>query len=241
MSKTISFLLLLCLFICFVLLLLVSISTPIIKGLYLVIAQVITVNPQPANPSVTEIRFGIWGFCANRCVWRVCSVGGFAEQEHSAIGNSTFFTDHGECIRPHLGYQLDPAIMALTGHPLVAQQLERTLTAVFVLHPISAGLVLLALIFAIPASRSKYYGILALLIQFVAASLTTAVLAVDFTLIAELMDDDGPLASNAFDVDFGNCPWIVLGATLLIWFCVGISSIVVCNCCGCGRKRVWEW
>ncbi|KAF8511543.1 actin cortical patch SUR7/pH-response regulator pali [Gautieria morchelliformis] len=219
MARTVSFLLPLCLFVCFTLLLLVSLSMPIIKALYIVAVRAEGLETQPATAVATELRFGVWGYCAN-----------------SVLNLSTIFTD-GECTPAHLGYRIDPAIMALAGHAAVAQDIEKALTIVFVLHPVATGLTLLALICAIPASRSRCCGIVTLIIEVISALLTTVVLAVDFTLIDELEDRIG----GSFDVDFGNCPWIVLGATLLIWISVAMSSAVACKCCGCGRRRDRDW
>lgn len=50
----------------FVLLLLVSLSLPIIKALYIVKVSSIPSVSQPPTNIATELRFGVWGFCANR-------------------------------------------------------------------------------------------------------------------------------------------------------------------------------
>ncbi|KAF8575221.1 hypothetical protein K439DRAFT_1641561 [Ramaria rubella] len=224
MPRPILFFLSLCLFASFILLLLVSLSLPIIKALYLVEVNAVPATSQPATSIATTLRFGIWGFCAT-----------------GVLDQPTFFTNNGECTPAHLGYDIDPAILALTGHAEIAQDIEKALTVVFVLHPIAAGLALLAVLCALPSSRSHCCGIFSLLFGVITAFLTTAVLAIDFTLIGQLMSRIGPLTGGDFNVRFGNCPWMVLAATVLIWISVGLSSVIVCNCCGCGRRRDWDW
>lgn len=135
---------------------------------------------------------------------------------------------------------IDPAILALTGHEELAQAIIEGLTIVFILHPIAAALVLLALVSALPASRSHGWGILLLLLGVIAALVTTIVLTIDFTLIGEMRSRVGPLTDGDFEVAFGNCPWMVLIATVLLWVSVVLASIVACDCCGYGRRQRWN-
>lgn len=60
--STISFL---CLLGAFILMLLVALSLPIIKAIYLLEVQAVTTD-QPATSIATELRFGVWGVCATR-------------------------------------------------------------------------------------------------------------------------------------------------------------------------------
>lgn len=53
------------LFVAFVLLLLVALSMPIIKPVYL-LSLVSTTPDLEATSIATEVRFGVWGYCATR-------------------------------------------------------------------------------------------------------------------------------------------------------------------------------
>jgi SUR7/PalI family len=173
-------------------------------------------------------------------VYAVCRVVPLSRVS-SVLNLPTVFPNNSACTPVRLGYRVVPAFLALTGQAVIAQDIEKALTVYFVLHPVAAALTLLALLSAIPASRSRCWCIVTLIIEVISAVLTTVVLAVQFTLIDELTTRISPLNGGSFDVDFGNCPWIVLGATLLIWISVAMSSAVACKCCGCGRRREWDW
>jgi hypothetical protein len=49
----------------FILLLLVGLSLTIIKPIYLILVKS-ALNVQPPTNAATELRFGVWGFCASR-------------------------------------------------------------------------------------------------------------------------------------------------------------------------------
>ena len=53
-------------FIAFVLMLLVALSLPIIKPVFLLSVVATTVSELPETNLATELRFGVWGFCATR-------------------------------------------------------------------------------------------------------------------------------------------------------------------------------
>jgi hypothetical protein len=56
------------LFVAFLFLLLVSVSLPITKSIYL-LSMTANVDPRlPLTSVATNLRFGVWGFCAFRCV-----------------------------------------------------------------------------------------------------------------------------------------------------------------------------
>lgn len=52
----------------FILLLFVAISLPVFKPIYLLSVHTSAAADQPATSIATELRFGVWGFCATRCV-----------------------------------------------------------------------------------------------------------------------------------------------------------------------------
>jgi hypothetical protein len=55
-----------CLIAAFVLFLFVALSLPIIKSVYLLKFDGHTSSNTPATSIGTELRFGVWGFCATR-------------------------------------------------------------------------------------------------------------------------------------------------------------------------------
>jgi len=55
------------LFTAFLLLLLVGLSLPIIKGIYILGVKGVPQN-QPPTSIATLLQFGVWGVCATRCV-----------------------------------------------------------------------------------------------------------------------------------------------------------------------------
>jgi len=219
-----SWLIPLTLFASFLLFLLVSLSLPIIKTFYLVQVNSIPSLPEPQTNVATELRFGVWGFCAT-----------------SILNEPTAFSNNGVCSAPRLGYDLDPALLAATGHPEIAQLVEQVLVVVLVLHPVLAGLTFFAFICAIPGGRVRACEIFTLVVTVLSAVVSTIALGVVFGLIGVMKSRVGPLTGGEFQVGFGNCPWMVLTATILLWIAVVLASLVACNCCGLGRRRLWEW
>lgn len=66
--STCSFVLL---FIAFILFLLVALSLPIIKTIYLLTLKAKVAPGQPATSIGTELRFGVWGMCVNRYAFKL--------------------------------------------------------------------------------------------------------------------------------------------------------------------------
>ena len=58
----------------FILVLLVALSLPIIKSIYLLTLKAKTTGP--STSIVTELRFGVWGVCAYRYVFSCVQYGG---------------------------------------------------------------------------------------------------------------------------------------------------------------------
>ncbi|KIJ31280.1 hypothetical protein M422DRAFT_53465 [Sphaerobolus stellatus SS14] len=223
MARPVFWLIPFCLFVSFLLLLLVSLSLPIIKALYLLQIQSNPASTVPLTNVATVLRFGVWGFCAT-----------------SELDPPTLLTNDGLCTHPRLGYDLDPAVLALTGHPQIATVVEKALAVVLVLYPIAAGLTFLALLCTFPAARVHACDIFALLMTIISALVTTIALGVVFGIVGVAKSRVGPLTDGLFSVSFGNCPWMVLTATILLWIAVVLASAVSCNCCGLGRRRSWN-
>lgn len=198
----------------FVLYLLVALSIPIIKPIYLFIIDFNTQPDQPPTSIATDIRFGVWGFCAS-----------------SVLGLPTILTNDGECTAPHLGYVVDPEILALTGYPQIADAVLKGLTILLVLHPICAGLAGLGM-FTSLFLASKCMTILSLIISIFTGIVGSVTLAADLALEIEARMRVGPLTNNAVSVGWGNGVWMILVAVVLTWISVILLSAVACRCCG---------
>ncbi|KIJ31283.1 hypothetical protein M422DRAFT_234667 [Sphaerobolus stellatus SS14] len=220
MARPVFWLIPFCLFVSFLLLLLVSLSLPVIKTLYILQVQSAPVSKLQIANVAADLRFGVWGVCAT-----------------SELDAATHVTKSAVCTHPRLGYDLDSKVLALIGHPQIASIVEKTLAVVLVLNPIAAALTFLALLCTIPAARVHACGIFALLLTILSALMTTIALGVVFGIIGVAKSRVGPLTDDLFSVSTGNCPWMVLTAMILLWIAVVLASAVSCNCCGLGRRR----
>lgn len=202
----------------FILQLLVALSLPIIKPVYL-LAVVSTRTDEIVPTSIaTQLRFGVWGYCAT-----------------SVLELPTLFTNNGECSNPRLGYEVDPGILALTGQTELLEIVLKGLVVVLVLHPICAALSLLALLPAL-FSCIHAFAICSLVWTVAAALLATVSTAADIAIVAIAMNKVGTVTTFDFEVRWGNAPWMSLVATIFLWIVVILQSITVCGCCGVSRK-----
>ncbi|KAI5115848.1 hypothetical protein M0805_006262 [Coniferiporia weirii] len=201
----------------FILLLLVALSLPIIKPVYL-LSVVSTATETVPTSIATELRFGVWGYCAT-----------------GVLDAPTLFTNDGECSKPRLGYDVEPSILALTGQEQLLEIVLKGLIVVLVLHPACAGLALLTLI---PTLFSYVHAaaIIALVFTIVTALLTSLSAAIDIAVVAVAMSKVGEVTTFQFAVQWGNAPWMCLAAAVLLWIVVVLQSVAVCGCCGVSRN-----
>jgi hypothetical protein len=108
-----------------------------------------------------------------------------------------------------------------------ANIITKALTAVLILHPIAAGLSLLALIFGLLMARPQRAGhttrissFLATLTSLIAAIITTAIFVVDIVFGAVLTRRLHKAVGNDVNVHYGNAVWMTLAATILLWLAV---------------------
>ncbi|KAA1470406.1 hypothetical protein DENSPDRAFT_836190 [Dentipellis sp. KUC8613] len=211
------------LFSAFVLFLLVAISLPIIKPIYLLQIEATPVGVQPATSTGDLLRFGVWGVCIT-----------------SPLNPPTAFTNNGDCLGPMLGYTLDPSILSfLTNNQQeLVNIVEKGITVLLVLHPVAAGLSLLTLL-PILLTCCIYHNltwILSLVSCIVTAIVSSVVLAADLALVIIARDRLKGTEFANLGVDFGNGVWMVLAGVAVTWLCVILLSARVCRCCGYGRK-----
>ncbi|KAJ7147467.1 actin cortical patch SUR7/pH-response regulator pali [Mycena crocata] len=201
-------------FTAFLLSLLVGLSLPIIKPIYLLRFYSVRTG-QPATSIATELRFGIWGVCAS-----------------SALNQPTFFTNTGKCFGPMLGYEVPNEIISLTGiSSELVQAVLKGLLVILILHPIAAGLSFLTLISSLFLA-SHGLSILALVLSLITALVTSVVFAVDLALVIVAKSRVKQINTLQFAIQWGNAPWMGLTAAILTWLAVITLSARACYCFG---------
>lgn len=206
----------------FVLFLLAAISLPIVKPIYLFQVQFNAEN-QPPTSIATNFRFGVWGFCAS-----------------SALDAPTILTNNGECTKDQLGYTIPPDILSLSGYPPeLSDAVVKTLTLLLVMHPISAGISLIALFLSL-FLRSECMTILCLIATLISAVASSIVLAADLAivLVAENKIKDA-LGPHVLDVTFGDAVWMIVAGVAMSWLGAILTSAIACRCCGIRRRHGW--
>ncbi|KAK2463094.1 hypothetical protein APHAL10511_004749 [Amanita phalloides] len=199
----------------FVLLLLVGISLPIVKSIYILALQT-TVQVQAATVK-TELRFGVWGICAA-----------------NIVGNQPVTLTN--CVGPRLAYQIPPSLSNLIGlSTQVTDILSKALLVLLILHPVAAGLALIALFFSLFLS-STCASVMALLIAILSGLAGAIVFAADIALILVSRQKLQTATNSQFTVLFGNGVWMVLAAVCLTWIASFVLLARNCLCCGM-RKR----
>jgi len=203
------------LFIAFLLLLLVSVSVPIIKTIYL-FNLILSFSSSLLNSSVgASAKFGAWGYC-------------YSGVDVNLVG-SQHQTDTS-CSKVHLGYTFDETIgnaLHISGYEKL---ISRTLTAALVLHPIACGLTFLALLVSLSVCRRGSWGasrmasLLVLAFGSLAGLIATIVFFVDIGLVRSVGSAINDATDGDLQLRWGNAVWLTLGAALAIW----ASLIGVC-------------
>jgi len=208
-------------FAAFLLLLLVSLSVPIIKTIW-VLNIVASLQTGLANTGISGgVKFGLWGYCVSDIS---ASVFGFDQ------------TRAGYCSRKKLGYDLDEQLLDTLGLDDLNDILSRGLTFVLVLHPIACGLAFLALIFAIMLAfrPARLASAMALIFSVLAAIVATVAFAIDVALTTIAKNKIRDATDGNLKVTYGAVPWMTLGAMVALW------AATVGACCGIfvgGRRR----
>lgn len=215
------------LFIAFLLLLLVTLSVPIIKTIYLfkIIANVS--SSLLSSGASGSVKFGIFGYCS------------------SGVDVSVLGSQHNtsaDCSKPHLGYTFDQTLgnaLHISGYENL---ISRALTAALVLHPIACGLTFLALLMSLFMAKrgrtgaSRVASLFTLGSGILAAIITTIAFLIDIGLVASVRHKVKNDTHGDVTLNWGNAVWMILGAAIGIW------AAAVGGCIGlCGsRKRKGE-
>ncbi|THG94594.1 hypothetical protein EW026_g6910 [Hermanssonia centrifuga] len=198
-------------FTAFLLLLLVSISVPVIKTIYLFrLAAQASTSLLDASASAF-VRFGVWGYCISSVNVSVIGIDGNLSP--------------AQCSKAKLGYDFDGVVQAaLRAENINSNTISHELTAVLVLHPIgSCGFTFLALLASLFIIRRHAVGVsrgaalLTLGLGLLSALLTTVIFLIDVILVAIVKtriknDTDGDVTGT-----WGNAVWMILGAAVALW------------------------
>lgn len=158
-----------------------------------------------ANNAGTQIRLGNWGACV---------------REAGAAGWT--------CTNRSLGYRADDIIELLGSTGEISGSIVRGLTYALVLHPIAAGIVLIAMIVSL--TTNVCLDICGSLIAFFAFLVCLVALIVDSVLFVTARQRiNSDLAGSP--ASLGNCYWMVVAATASLL----LASITVCF--GSARAR----
>ncbi len=199
----------------FVLFLLVGLSLPIIKSIYLFTITFAQNPDQPVTSVANQLRLGVWGLCA---MSPLDPPGG------------------GECFGPMIGYTIPAEVVALIGEPDLAQDVSKGVTALLVLHLVAAGLAFIGM-FTSLFLESHALCIISLITTIFTLIVGLVVFGVDLALILIGKSRIGPLTDFNYVANWGPALWMVLAGVVLSFVGMILMSIVVCECCGVGRRH----
>ncbi|KAJ3994066.1 pali-domain-containing protein, partial [Lentinula boryana] len=202
------------LFIAFLLLLLVTLSVPIIKTIYLfTLTASVSSLLESASSSV---KFGVWGYCISG-------------------------VNVGSVPPTHLGYTVDSTVASalnLDSNELV-HVVSETTTAALVLHPIACGLTFLTLLVSLFMLRRGSNGtvrlpsLITLGVGILATLLTTIIFLIDVIVVAVIRNGVKDDTNGVVTLNWGNAVWMALGATLALW----LAMLGTCGgVCACGAR-----
>lgn len=214
------------LFIAFLLLLLLSLSVPIIKTIYLFHLSVRASSSLLHSGVTAGVKFGVWGYCTDNTDTSVFGI------NHSS---------NGHCSKPSLGYTFDDSIAEALHVSGLENLISHTLTAALVLHPVACALTFISLIVSLSMLRRGYDGtvsrissIVTLVFTSLAAIITTIVFLIDVSFVAIVHNKVKKDTDNDLQLNWGNAVWMVLGAAIALW----MSMLgACCGICGIRRSR----
>jgi len=202
----------------FILLLLVAISLPIVKSVFLLSVSAKSVSHLIPTNIATQLRFGVWGYCAT-----------------GVLDVPSILSNHGECSKPMLGYNVDNDVLSLIGDPSIIKIALKGLLVILVLHPICAVFNFITLVFAV-FSRQHCMAIFTLVLAIFTAILSTLAAIIDIALVAVAKNKVGSISEFSFTVGWGNAPWMTLVSAIFLWIVVVLYSTMLCGCCGVSRQ-----
>ncbi|KAG9226397.1 hypothetical protein CCMSSC00406_0003276 [Pleurotus cornucopiae] len=216
------------LLIAFILLLLVSVSVPVVYTINLFGIGVNT-GGRFANAGVNGyVTFGVWGYCIDRMNMQF---GGF---------NRGLY---GDCSHPGVGYYFDPWVAnALRVNPFYFENtISHSVTSALVMHVLAAILTFFTMAISVfmvvkrgSAGTARAPSLCTLILGVLAGLFTTVCFLIDVIFVAVVRDRIRDLSNDVLYVEYGNGVWMTLVAAILIW--IGMVGA----CCGifsCGGSR----
>ncbi|KAJ7273613.1 actin cortical patch SUR7/pH-response regulator pali [Mycena haematopus] len=213
------------LFVAFLLLLLVTLSVPIIKTIFLFRLTASASSSLLDSSAGASVVFGVWGYCT------------------SGVDVSIIGINHdtaAQCSKRHLGYTFDSTVAEVLHVSGLENDVSKALTGVLVLHPIVAAMTFATLLLSLfmlrrgPNGTSRLPSLLALIMGVFTAFLTTVVFLVDCIVVAVVRKKVHKASDGALNLTWGNAVWMTLVAAILLW----IANVGSCaGVCGGNRRR----
>ncbi|OWZ26302.1 hypothetical protein C356_07027 [Cryptococcus neoformans c45] len=152
----------------------------------------------------SKATFGVFGYCSN------------------IIGSDT-------CSERQIGYNIADVTGNLTDYTYVNDSLANV-TKAFILHPIACGIAFLSFLIAL---CSDHLGFLfAAFIALLAFIVSLVAMIIDFIVFGIVKHEINEHTSAS--ADFASAIWLVLAATIILFF----STFVVCFSCCTNRRRM---
>jgi len=206
------------------LLLLVTLSVPIINSIYLmdVFGQISLSSFAKADD---DVKFGVFGWCTS-----------------GASGTVFGITDSesGSCSSPHLGYSMTTELTLVVGNSKTANIIDHGITVALVLHPLACGLVFLTLlisIFMILKPNHRLSSLFTFGVGCVASLITTIIFIIDVAFVAIAKSRVHKDTDGIVTLTWGNAVWMILGAMLAVWIGTAGACFGVCSCSPGRRSR----
>jgi len=210
-------------FAAFVLLLLVTLSAPIIDAIYLF--RLAATTGGAAASGSGNVNFGVFGYCINASATTFLGITAFSG---------------GRCSSPRLGYRLDSTVARVLGAGDINDVISRVSTSVLVLNPIATALTFFAFLLSLFMLRkgangtSRLPSFLTFAVGVFAALATTAAFIANIAIVALVRNRIRSNYDGSVRFDWGNGVWMTLGATIALWLAL-IGAL--CGICGLGRRR----
>jgi len=196
------------LFIAFLILLLLTISVPITKSIFLFKLTAHASSSLLDSSANGYVKFGVLGYCVSTITVSVLGV------DHSTVAT---------CSASNFGYIFDSTIAKLLHVQQYANIISKALTTVLVLHPIACVLTFLTLLASLSTLRpttSRLPALITLILGAVAAFITSLTFIFDIILVAKTRHKVHSDTDGILTLSWGNAVWMALGATLALWIVV---------------------
>ncbi|KAJ6455677.1 pali-domain-containing protein [Mycena sanguinolenta] len=214
-------------FIAFLLLLLVTLSVPIIKTIFLFRLTAAASSSLFDSSASASVVFGVWGYCTSG-----------ADVSIIGLNHDTA----GECSKRHLGYTFDSTVAQVLHVSGLENDISKASTGVLVLHPIAAALAFVTFLISLYMLRrgpnapgtSRLPPLLFMFMGVFTAFLTTVVFLIDCIVVAVVRKSVHKASDGTLTLAWGNAVWMTLVAAILLW----VANVGSCaGVCGGNRRR----